>query len=138
MDQVDNLNHKSTKAKVEDRIEVTMTYTIMTSDVITIVMDQIVEIGNSIGKTEADQGIHKIIGEEIFEEMQGCIKTLKDKTVEESTEIITEMIVMAEIETGTGLEKGHFLETLVAIETKGIQATVGPSQDQGQVPIETG
>ena len=52
--------------------------------------------------------------------MQGCIKTLKDKMVEESIEIITEMIVMAEIEIGTGLEKGHFLETLVVIETTGV------------------
>ena len=37
--------------------------------------------------------------------------------VEESIEIITEMIVMAEVWIGTGLEKGHFLETLVLIET---------------------
>ena len=45
---------------------------------------------------------------------------------------------MAEVEIGTGLEKGLFLETLVAIETIGVQATVGPGQDQGQVQIETG
>ena len=47
MDQVDNSNHKSTKAKVEDRIEVTMTDTIMTSKVIRIDIDQIVETGDS-------------------------------------------------------------------------------------------
>ena len=67
MEQVDNLNHKSIKAKVEVRIEATMTGTTMTSEVIRIDIDQIVEIGDSIGKTEADQGIHKIIGEEILE-----------------------------------------------------------------------
>ena len=39
---------------------------------------------------------------------------MKDKTVEESIEITTEMKVMAEVEIGTGLEKGHFQETLVA------------------------
>ena len=43
------------------------------------------------------------------------------------------MKVMAEVEIGTGPEKDHFLETLVAIETIGIQAIVGPDQDQGQV-----
>ena len=58
---------------------------------------------------------------------------MKDKTVEESIEIITEMKVMAEVEIGTGLEKGCFLETLEVIEIIGVQATVGPGQDQGQV-----
>ena len=74
--------------------------------------------------------MHKIIGEEILEVMQECIKTLKDKTVEESTEMIIKINVMAEAEIGTGLEKGHFLETLVVIETIGAQAPVGPGQDQ--------
>ena len=72
--------------------------------------------------------MNKII-EEILEVMQGYIKILKDKTVEESTEIITEMKVRAEVEQGTGLEKDHFLETLVMIETIGVQAIVGPDQD---------
>ena len=35
---------------------------------------------------------------------------------------------MTETEMGTGLEKGHFPETFVAIEI-GVQATVGPGQD---------
>ena len=48
------------------------------------------------------------------------------------------MKVVAEVEIGTCLEKGYFLETLVAIEIIGVQATVGPGQDQGQVKIETG
>ena len=41
---------------------------------------------------------------------------MKDKTVGESTEIITEMKVMAEVEIGIGLEKSHFLGILVVIE----------------------
>ena len=53
-----------------------------------------------------------------------------DKIAEENIEIITEMKVVTE--TGTGLEKGHFPETLVAMEI-GVQATVGPGQDQEQV-----
>ena len=59
---------------------------------------------------------------------------LKDKkTVAESVKIITEMRVRAEVEIGTGLEKGHFLETLAVIEIIEVQAIVGPGQDQGQV-----
>ena len=37
---------------------------------------------------------------------------------------------------GTGPEKGHFPETLAAIEI-GVQATVGPGKDQEPVQIET-
>ena len=48
-----------------------------------------------------------------------------------------EMKVTAEVEIGTGLEKDHFLETSVTIETIGVQVIVGPDQDQGQVQIET-
>ena len=60
--------------------------------------------------------------------LQGLIKIkiLKDIKVEESTEIIIEMKVTEEVEIGTGLEKDHFLETLVMIETIGVQAIVGP------------
>ena len=53
---------------------------------------------------------------------------LTDKIAEESIKIITEMKVMIEAEMGTGLEKGHFPETLVVIEI-GVQAIVGPGQD---------
>ena len=42
---------------------------------------------------------------------------MKDKMIEESTEIITQMKVMAEVEIGTGLEKGHFLESLAVTAT---------------------
>ena len=47
------------------------------------------------------------------------------------------MKVIAEVEIGTGLEKDHFLETLVTEEMIGVQVIVGPDQDQGQVQIET-
>ena len=47
------------------------------------------------------------------------------------------MKVIAEVDIGTGLEKGHFVETLVMMETIGVQAIVGPDQDQRQVQIET-
>ena len=51
---------------------------------------------------------------------------MTDKIAEESIEIITGMKVMTE--TATGLEKGHFLEAIAAIEI-GLQAIVGPGQD---------
>ena len=85
--------------------------------------------GDSIDKIEVDLGMNKII-EEV---MRGCIQTLKDKAVEESIEIITEVKAMVEVEIGTGLEKGYFLEALVTIEAIKVQAIVGPNQDQGQV-----
>ena len=113
-----------------------MTYAIMINEVIRINIDQIVQTGDSMGKMEVGPDMLKIIGEEMLGVMQGCNKILKEKTVQESIEIVTEMKVMEEVEIGTGLEKGHFLETLVVIETIGVQATVGLSQDQEQVQIE--
>ena len=58
-----------------------------------------------------------------------------DKIVEESIGTIIEMTVMTE--SGTGLEKGHFPETITAIEI-GVQAIVGPGQDPEQVQTEIG
>ena len=62
---------------------------------------------------------------------------MEDKIVEENTEVIAEMKVITEIGIGTGLEKDHFLETLVTEEMIGVQVIVGLDQDQGQVQIET-
>ena len=137
MDQVDNLNLKSSKAKEEDKIEVTMIDTVMISEVNKIDIGQIVETGDNIDKIEVNQGMKKIIEVEILEVRQGHIKILRDKAIEESTEIITEMKVIAEVGMGMSLEKDHFLETLVMIETIGAQAIVGPDQYQGLAQIET-
>ena len=54
--------------------------------------------------------------------------------MEESIEAIIEMTVMTEA--GTGLETGHFPETIAAILEIGVQAIEGPGQDQEQVQIE--
>ena len=59
---------------------------------------------------------------------------MTDRIAEENIEIITEIKVM--IKAGTGPEKGHFLEAITTIEI-GVQAKVGPGQDQEQVQIET-
>ena len=55
---------------------------------------------------------------------------MTDKIAEDSIEIITGMKVMTEA--GTGLEKGHFPEAITKIEI-GVQAIVGPGQDQESV-----
>ena len=57
--------------------------------------------------------MNKIIGEINSEVMQGIFN---DKIAEGSIETIKEMKVIVETEIGTGLEKGHFPETLVVIE----------------------
>ena len=135
--QVDNLNPKSTNAKEEDKIEVVMMDTVMISEIIKIGTGQIVETGDNIDKIEVDQGMNKIIEEEILEVMQLCIKIFEDKIVDENTEIIIEMKVMAEVEIGTGIEKDHFLETLATEEVIRVQVIVRPDQDQGYIQIET-
>ena len=103
--------------------------TVIISEIIKIATGQIVETGDSTDKIEVDQGKNKIIEKEILGVTQEHIKILKDKIVEESTEMIIKMI-MVEVEIGIGLEKDNFLETLVKEE---VQVIVGPDQDQGQV-----
>ena len=53
-----------------------------------------------------------------------------DKIVEDSTETAIGIKVMTEA--GTGLEIGHFPETMATILEIKVQATVGPGQDQEQ------
>ena len=59
---------------------------------------------------------------------------MTDIIVEECIETITEMTFT--IEAGTGLEKGHFPEALTTIQI-GVQAILGPGQDQEQGQKET-
>ena len=89
------------------------------------------ETEDSIDRTEVGLDINKFIGEVISEVKR---ETLTGKIAEESIEIITGMKVMTEA--GTGLEKGCFLEAVVVIEI-GMQAIIGPSQNQEPVLMET-
>ena len=125
MEQVDSSNHKFTKIEVEVRTGVTISKVIRTD------IGQIVATEDSIDKIEVGLDMTKITGGEASEETWG---TLTHRTVEENIEIITEMMVM--IEAGTALEKGCFPEVIITIGI-GVQATVGPGQDQEQVQIET-
>ena len=131
MEQVDNLNHKFTKVEAEDRIEISMTDTIMISKATRTDIGQIVETEDSTHRTEVGLGTNKII-EEVISEVTW--ETLTGKMEEESIEQITGMKVMTEA--GTALEKGHFPEAIMTIEI-GIQAIVGPDQDQEPIWIET-
>ena len=67
MEKVDNLNHKFTKIEAGDKIEVTMTDAVMTSEAIRTDIGQIVEKEDSIDMTEVDLDINKIIEEVISE-----------------------------------------------------------------------
>ena len=73
------------------------------------------ETKDNIDRTVVGLSMNEIIGEEI------------------SGEIITEMKVMTEA--GIGLEKGHFPEVIVDIETE-VQALLDPGQDQEPVQTE--
>ena len=106
-----------------------MTDAIMINEAIQTDIGHIVETEDNIDRTEVGLSMNKVI--EVISEVMQWI--LKDQIVEESIEIITGMKVMTEA--GTGLEKGHFPEAIVAIEI-GVQAIAGPGQDQKQVWIE--
>ena len=126
MGQVDSSNHTFIKTEAEVRTEITIRRTIRTG------IDQTVVTEDNTDKIMIGIDMNKIIGEGILEEMWG---TTLDKTVEESMEAIIEMTVMTEA--GTGLDKGHFRETIATIIEIEIQAIVDPGQDQEQEWIET-
>ena len=92
---------------------------LMISKITKVGKDQIVEIGEiSVDKIlEVDQDINQITKVKILDVMQKCINISGDRTVEEKIGAITEMIVIAIIEVGVGLEKKkHFRETLITEE----------------------
>ena len=123
MGQVDNSNHKSIRAEVEVRTEITIREMIRTgTDEIT---GQIVVTEDNTGNTEVALDTKKIIGEVTLEEMWGA---MVDRIVEDNTEIALGMTVMTEA--ATGLEKGHFSEIMATMLEIEVQATIGLGQDQ--------
>ena len=64
-------------------------------------------------KVEVDQGINKIIGEEILTVTEEHTKILEYRRVEENIEIIIRMKFIAEKEVGVGLGKDHFQGILI-------------------------
>ena len=92
-----------------------MIHIIMVQEIIKIGTDQIVEIGefNWVDTVEVDQGMKKIIGEEILEVMWEHINILKDRIIEKDIEEIIGMKIIAEKEVGVGLGKDHFQGILI-------------------------
>ena len=99
-----------------------MIHVIITEEIIKIDIDQIAETGEFSleDKVEVDQGMNRIIGmiigEEILEVMQECITILKDRKEEENEEFTGTRIII-EKEVGVGLEKDHFQGMLILEET---------------------
>ena len=133
-------NLRSIKVREEDKVETSMTYSIIKGGIITINIDQIVGIGvfNLTDKAEVDQSTSKIIGEVILEAIQDHIKMLEDRITEENIEVTTGMKATAEIEVGVGLEEGHFQEIMTAIIEGRIEAQVIADQGQDQEQAQTG
>ena len=109
MGLIGNSNLRLIRVEEGDKVEIFMIHVIMTEEIIKIDMDQIAEIGefNLVEKVEVDQGMIKIIGEEILEATWECTKLLKDK-IEENIEVIIGTKIIAEKEVGVGLGKDHF------------------------------
>ena len=124
--RVRKLNPKYIRTEVEDKIEAT-TRELIRIDIGQII-DQIVEIENSSGKTEVDTDLRKVTGVIILEKIQEImvVKTA-DKNIEMT---VIAMIGMTEV--GIGLEKGHFPEIMAVIEL-GVLAIVDQGQDLEQV-----
>ena len=70
----------------------------------------------NIDKVEVDPGMNKIIEEEILDAMQDCVKILEERIVEENTEVIIGMKVIAKKEVGVGIGKDHFQGITLIIE----------------------
>ena len=76
MGWIGNSNLRFTNAKEVNRVEFFMIHVIMIEEIMKIGTDQIAEIGefNLVDKGKVDQGMNKIIGEEILEVM--CMKMM--------------------------------------------------------------
>ena len=90
-----------------------------------------------MGKIEVDQGMNRIAGmilaEEILKVARGCIKILEDIIEEGDIEKIIEMKIITEKVEEVDLEKDN--QTIIEGET-GVVVIVDQGQDQGQVQIE--
>ena len=133
---IGNSNVRLIRAEEEDKVGIFMTHIIMTKEITKIDKDKIVVTEEiSIDRIEVDQGMNKIIGEEILEAMQDCIKISEDKKVEENTGVIIGMKVIAEKEVGVGLEKDHFQEITIIIE--GTNRSISNSRSRSGLRVST-
>ena len=112
-----------------------MVYIVMTEEIVKIGIAKIVEIRefNLVDKTEVDQGMNQIIGEEVSGTMQGNIKILEDRIVEENIEAIIGMKITVERKVGVDLEKDHFQGIIIIEGMIEAQVISDQSSDQEQV-----
>ena len=114
MDQVGNLSPKFIKAREENKIENFMTDAIMTSEIIKIGRDQIVEteeisIDKTCGKPRYEQNYRR--GH--FRSNASAYQTFGRQNSREEYRNNYRMKSTVEIEVGVGLEKDHFKEMLI-------------------------
>ena len=124
MEQLDNLNHRYTKAEVEARIGITIKEIIRADTDRQI--DQTAMTEDSLGKINPVRDMNRTLGGVTLGEM---LETLTDEIIEEN--------IVAILETGIDPEKGHYQETIAKSLEIEVQAVVDLGQDQGQVLIET-
>ena len=100
MEWVGNSSLRFTKAKEGDTVEFYMIHLILIEKIIKIGTDQTVELPdlNLVENVEVDQGMNKIMREEILEVMWEHIKILEDRIVGKSIEEIIEMKIITENE----------------------------------------
>ena len=137
MRSIGHSNHRSIKAREEDKVETFMIHIIITKATIKIDTDEIVEIWefSLAEKVEVGQGVNRTIGEKILGAMLGHIKILEDRIVQENIEVIIGTRITAEREAEVGLGKGHF-QGIVKIEGMiEAQEIVDQDLDQEQVPL---
>ena len=115
MELIGNSNLRFIRAEEGDKVEIFMTHIIMIEECIKTDIDQIAVIGefNLVDKVEVEQGMNKIIGEEILEVTWQHTKILEDRIVEENIGVIIGMKIIAEKEVGVGLGKDHFQGILI-------------------------
>ena len=113
------------QSKRRGQVEIFMIHIIMTEEIIKIGTGQIMD------KIEIDQGMDKIIGEEILGAMPGHIKILVDRIVEENIEVIIGMKITVQREVGVGLEKDHFQGIIIVLGIREAQVIADQGLDQG-------
>ena len=125
MEQVDISNYKFIKIQAEVRTGIIISIAIRTD------IGQIVATEGNADRIRVNLDMNRITEKETSGETRGA---MVERRVEESIETIIEMTVMLEVV--IVWEKGNFPEAITTIEI-GVQAIVGPGQDQEQVWIET-
>ena len=127
MDQIDNLNLRCIRVGEGESTEKTLIGEITKVGTGQTVWKDRISIGQTLG-VGPDMTI--IIKVEDLEVMQVSIRFLRGRIVEENTEIIREMMIIAGIKVGVGPGTDPFPGALTIKEMIGVQVIVGLDQVQ--------